>query len=370
MRKAFTATPRIWLVLIFLGTTLAACVPLEAADVPAAVSSPIALPPTATLTAGLAASPTPSPAFTAGPAAESTPAPNSTTRPTPPLVLSPTVTAGPTAAAVDSPTVAETRTSAPVVTRIPLYTYRIIHTYPHDREAYTQGLLFTDGVLYESTGLVGASSLRKVALETGEVLQFYAVPEPYFGEGLTLFGDRLIQLTWKSQTGFVYDRESFALLGTFSYPTQGWGLTHDTQQLIMSDGSATLHFLDPWTFEELGQVQVYDDNGPVVRLNELEYIGGQIYANIYLTDLVARIDPESGRVTAWIDLAGLLQPEDLDPPVNVLNGIAYDAQGERLFVTGKLWPKLFEIELVPQPKSYLPFIHGLPDGEPAALATR
>jgi glutamine cyclotransferase len=271
---------------------------------------------------------------------------------------------------MDSPTLGETHTPAPAVTATPRYTYQIIHTYPHDREAYTQGLIFVEGVLYESTGLWGASTLRKVALETGEVLQIYSLPDQYFGEGLTLFGDRLIQLTWQSQIGFVYDRDSFALLGTFSYPTQGWGLTHDTQDLIMSDGSATLHFLDPHTFEERKQVQVYDENGLVARLNELEYIDGQVYANVYQTNRVARIDPQSGRVTAWIDLAGLLQPEDLNPPVDVLNGIAYDAPSDRLFVTGKLWPKLFEIELIPQAKSYLPFVQESPAVEPAALVTR
>jgi glutamine cyclotransferase len=330
------------LLLVLLATSLAACGAPQATDLPAATSSPSAVLPTLPPTSPQTATST----------------------------LAPTVPASPTAAPVDSPTFTETHTPAPAATTTPRYTYNIIHTYPHDREAYTQGLIFVDGIFYESTGLRGASTLRKVAVETGEVLQIYALPDQYFGEGLTLFGDRLIQLTWQSQIGFVYDRDSFALLDTFSYPTQGWGLTHDTQHLIMSDGSATLHFLDPQTFAERRQVQVYDENGPVARLNELEYIDGQVYANVYQTDRVARIDPQSGRISAWIDLAGLLQPEDLNPPVDVLNGIAYDPGGDRLFVTGKLWPKLFEIELVPQAKSYLPFVQESPASEPVTLAAR
>jgi glutamine cyclotransferase len=236
-----------------------------------------------------------------------------------------------------------------VVSAVPIYGYRIVNAYPHDPEAFTQGLVFQDGIFYEGTGLRGESTLRKVDLESGEVLQLYSLPPQYFGEGITIFGERAIQLTWQSGTGFVYDKESFEWLETFSYATEGWGITHDGMRLIMSDGTATLYFWDPETFEETGRVQVYDDNGPVVRLNELEYIQGQVYANIWLTDFVAIIDPQSGGVIAYIDLGGLLAPEDRARQVDVLNGIAYDAAGDRLFVTGKLWPKLFEIELVPPP---------------------
>jgi len=229
---------------------------------------------------------------------------------------------------------------------IPVYAYEVLRTYPHDRGAFTQGLLFAGGVLYESTGLYGRSSLRKVALETGEVLQMQELEPRFFGEGLTLFGGRLIQLTWLSQVGFVYDRDSLERLDQFTYLTDGWGLTHDGEKLIMSDGTSTLYFLDPETFEETGQLQVRDGDKLVPRLNELEYIDGEIFANLWLTDRIARIAPRTGQVTGWIDLTGLLGPEDRRPAVDVLNGIAYDPEKKRLFVTGKLWPKLFEIELV------------------------
>lgn len=244
-----------------------------------------------------------------------------------------------------------TRTATPPATSTPeptqFYTYRVVNEYPHDPNAWTQGLIYQNGVMYEGTGLYGRSSLRRVDLETGDVLQRYDLSDEYFGEGVTLFEDRLIQLTWKSRIGFVYDRDSFALLRDFHYPTEGWGITHDGQRLIMSDGSSTLYFRDPETFEKIGRVEVFDDNGPVVRLNELEYIQGEVYANVWQTDRIARIDPETGRVTAWIDLTGLLSPEDLRG-ADVLNGMAYDAGNDRLFVTGKLWPKLFQIELVPR----------------------
>jgi glutamine cyclotransferase len=177
-------------------------------------------------------------------------------------------------------------------------------------------------------------------------MQLHPLPPEYFGEGITIFGDRIIQLTWKARLGFVYDKDSFELLGTFRYPTEGWGMTHDGTALIMSDGSSTLRFLDPDTFEEIGQIQVFDDQGPVSMLNELEYVQGKVYANVWQTDLVAVIEPGTGQVSAWIDLQGLLEAEDYLQPVDVLNGIAYDADGERLFVTGKWWPKLFEIELL------------------------
>jgi glutamine cyclotransferase len=230
---------------------------------------------------------------------------------------------------------------------IPVYSYEIVNVYPHDRNAYTQGLVFEDGILYEGTGLRGQSTLRRVALETGAVLQLYALPAQFFGEGVTVFGDKIFQLTWQSNVGFVYDKHSFQLLQQFYYPTEGWGITHDGERLIMSDGTSTLHFLDPETLKEIGRIQVYDSGGPVVRLNELEYVQGEIYANVWQTDRIARIDPDTGQVIAWIELEGLLGPEDLSQPVDLLNGIAYDAQHERLFVTGKKWPELFEIKLIP-----------------------
>ena len=230
---------------------------------------------------------------------------------------------------------------------IPLYSYSIVNTYPHDRDAFTEGLVFDDGFLYEGTGLLGRSTLRRVELETGDVLQIRELPAEFFGEGITIYGDRIIQLTWQSHVGFVYDKDSFELLQEFDYPTEGWGITHDGTQLIMSDGTSTLHCLDPQTFEEIGQLAVSDNNGPVTRLNELEYVQGEVYANVWQTDRIARISPETGEVVGWVDLEGLLTAEDRSQPVDVLNGIAYDAEANRLFVTGKLWPKLFEIELIP-----------------------
>jgi glutamine cyclotransferase len=192
-------------------------------------------------------------------------------------------------------------------------------------------------------------------LESGEVLQVHHLANNLFGEGITIFGDTIYQLTWQAGIGFLYERSSFTQLDTFQYPTEGWGITHDGERLIMSDGTATLRFWDPDTLEVLGSVQVYDETGPVVRLNELEYVQGEVYANIWLTNRIARIDPTSGQVLGWIDLTGLLPPEDR-PGANVLNGIAYDADTDRLFVTGKLWPKLFEIRLVGPNKVYLNFI--------------
>lgn len=240
----------------------------------------------------------------------------------------------------------------------PVYTYSIVHVYPHDPGAFTQGLVYDQGVLYEGTGLRGRSTLRRVELETGAILQLRALPDQYFGEGITLYRDELLQLTWKSNTGFVYDRDSMQLLGTFHYRTEGWGLTHDGQQLIMSDGTATLHFLDPETFERVGHITVHDGNMPVLRLNELEYVQGEIYANVWQTDLVARIDPGTGTVVSWIDLTGLLESGGYTEtrPIDVLNGIAYDVQNDRLFVTGKLWPKLYEIELLAPHQIFLPCV--------------
>ena len=232
------------------------------------------------------------------------------------------------------------------------YTYKILNSYPHDHEAFTQGLVFEDGYLYEGTGLRDRSTLRKVNLETGGVLQMHKLPDQYFGEGVTIYGDKIIQLTWQSNIGFVYDKDNFELLQEFNYTTEGWGITHDGTHLIMSDGTSTLHFLDPDTFEEIGRLEVFDNGTPVTRLNELEYIKGDIYANIWQTDRIAMISPETGNVTGWIDLEGLLSQEESSEGVNVLNGIAYDTVNDRLFVTGKLWPKLFEIELEPNEKVF------------------
>ncbi|MCI2429892.1 glutaminyl-peptide cyclotransferase [Candidatus Acetothermia bacterium] len=230
--------------------------------------------------------------------------------------------------------------------QIPVYGYKIVKTYPHDPYAFTQGLVYENGVLYEGTGLYGQSTLRMVELETGQVLKLRRLDPRYFGEGITIWKNRIVQLTWQEKTGFVYDKASFDLLKEFSYTTEGWGITHDGQKLIMSDGSAHLYFLDPETFQEIGRLTVTENDKPVVRLNELEFIKGVIYANIWQTDRIAVISLETGRVEAWIDLAGLLKPENRKGSEDVLNGIAYDAQGDRFFVTGKLWPKLFHIELM------------------------
>ena len=230
----------------------------------------------------------------------------------------------------------------------PIYTYKIVNTYLHDQKAFTEGLVFEDGYLYEGTGIKGESTLRKVDLETGEVLKVYHLPTQFFGEGVTIWEDTLIQLTWQSRIGFVYDKESFLLLREFTYPTEGWGITHDGKHLIMSDGTSTLYFLNPETFEEVRRIEVRDAGRLVTHLNELEYIQGEVYANVWLTNRIARISPETGRVVGWIDLEGLLSTEDRLQPVDVLNGIAYDATHDRLFVTGKYWPKLFEIKLEDQ----------------------
>lgn len=226
-------------------------------------------------------------------------------------------------------------------------TYEVIQAYPHDPRSFTQGLVYEDGGFYESAGLYGQSSLRKVDLETGEVLQQVGLSESYFAEGLTDWEDKLIQLTWREHSGFVYDKESFSQVGAFEYATEGWGLTQDGERLIMSDGTATLTFLDPVTFEVLDTITVMDQGEAVVNLNELEWIWGQVFANIWQTDDVVRIDPETGEVLGWIDLSGLLPEEERGPDTNVLNGIAFDPDDNRLFVTGKLWPKLYEIRLVP-----------------------
>lgn len=225
--------------------------------------------------------------------------------------------------------------------------YRVVAEFPHDRGAYTQGLEIVDGVMFEGTGIKGESTLRRVDRLTGAVLQSTPLDEMYFGEGITIFGDRIFQLTWRNETCFARNPATFAIEQTFAYPTEGWGLTHDDERLIMSDGTSTLYFRDPATFAEIGRVRVVEGVIPVTHLNELEYIDGEVYANVWQTDDIVRIDPATGNVTGRIRLAGILPPEDRDGSENVLNGIAYDRDAGKLYVTGKRWPKLFEIELVP-----------------------
>jgi len=227
-------------------------------------------------------------------------------------------------------------------------TYRVVNDYPHDPQAFTQGLVYVNGRIYESTGLNGRSTLRMEDLTTGRAQQIVNLPSKYFGEGLTDWGSTLIQLTWQAHVAFVYDMFSFRLLHTFHYTGEGWGLTHDGRNLILSDGTDTLRYYDPATFREVRSLIVRDHGSPVTQLNELEYIHGQIYANIWHSNRIARISPATGRVLGWIDLSGLLPERERSSPEAVLNGIAYDAGHDRLFVTGKLWPKLFEIQVVPE----------------------
>jgi glutaminyl-peptide cyclotransferase len=229
----------------------------------------------------------------------------------------------------------------------PVSGYRVINEYPHDHEAYTQGLVIDNGELFEGTGLNGRSSLRRVDLQTGSILQETELSEDYFGEGIAIVRNRIYQLTWQENTCFVYDRESFELIREFAYESEGWGLTHDGKELIMSDGTNRITYRDPETFEETRHIDITDGNQPVINLNELEYINGEIWANVYMTDYVARIDPETGRVVGWIDFSGLLsEHERRQYSVDVLNGIAQDPDSGNIYVTGKLWPTMFEIELV------------------------
>lgn len=229
---------------------------------------------------------------------------------------------------------------------VPVYTYNIVHAYPHDPQAFTQGLVFDEGFFYEGTGGYGKSSIRKVNQSTGAVLKLRNLSNEYFGEGVTVLGNDLIQVTWRSCRGFVYDKESFEIKRVFSYPTEGWGVTTDGVRIIMSDGTSILHFLDPKTFQITGHLSVADSNGPVTMLNELEYVDGTVYANIWGTPRIAVISPFTGLVEAWIDLQGLWKQVREEAEVDVLNGIAFDPGRKRLFVTGKLWPEVFEIELV------------------------
>ncbi len=229
------------------------------------------------------------------------------------------------------------------------YGYKVIRTYPHDPQAFTQGLVYEDGVLYEGTGLYGQSSLTKRGLESGNVLKRERLPRRYFGEGITIFRDKIFQLTWQSQTGFVYDKTTFRLLKEFKYPGEGWGLTHDGKQLIMSDGTATLRFLDPNTLAETRRVTVRDNGRDIVALNELEFIHGRVFANIWGTDSIVVIDPATGQVTGWLDLTYLWPLSDRPSEEFVLNGIAFLPKSNHLLITGKCWPKLYEIELTPKP---------------------
>ena len=230
------------------------------------------------------------------------------------------------------------------------YAYQIVKVFPHDREAYTQGLQYHQGFLYEGTGLNGRSSLRKVQLETGKVLRSIPLSAEFFGEGIAVIGDEIAQLTWRHGVGFVYGLDDFRLRRKFSYSGEGWGLATNGREIFMSDGTADIRVLDPRTFAEKSRFTVRDGGHPVTQLNELEWVEGEIYANVYQTERIARIAPRSGQVTGWIDMNGLLSPVIRSGSVDVLNGIAYDAAGKRLFVTGKLWPSVFQIRVVPKPR--------------------
>jgi glutaminyl-peptide cyclotransferase len=235
----------------------------------------------------------------------------------------------------------------PAGSRTPRYSYLVVHTYPHDPAAFTQGLEYRDGFLYEGTGLTGRSSIRRVAIDTGKVVQEHRIPPEYFGEGITLMGGTLFELTWKSQIGFVYDTATFQERRTFKYVGEGWGLTHDDSNVIMSDGTASLRFLDPNTLTERRRITVTDGGVAITNLNELESVQGEIWANVWQTDYIARVSPRDGHVVGWVNLKGLLGGPYASGSVDVLNGIAYDAEHDRIFVTGKLWPKLFEIKVKP-----------------------
>ncbi|MGE0407680.1 MAG: glutaminyl-peptide cyclotransferase [Amphiplicatus sp.] len=229
-----------------------------------------------------------------------------------------------------------------------IYNIEIVAEYPHDTRAFTQGLFFLDGSLYESTGMQGESSLRKVALKTGEVLKIERYADEIFGEGIAPFKDKIVAITWRSQLGFVFDRTSFKQVRQFTYPGEGWGITSDGKRLIMSDGTSALRFLDPRSLEETGRITVTHKGKPVDNLNELEWIDGEVYANVWRTDIIVRIDPESGAIVGVIDARPLRARLGGQAADEVLNGIAYDSRKRRLFLTGKYWPKLFEVKLVPR----------------------
>lgn len=232
----------------------------------------------------------------------------------------------------------------PPAESVPVLNVRVVKVFPHDPKAFTQGLEYYGGFLYESTGLKGHSSLRKVAIAEGHVLQSVSLAPEYFGEGLTIFGGKIYQLTWLSKTGFIYDLPSLRKTGEFHYQSEGWGLTHDEKSLILSDGSNQLQFIDPATFRVQRRLKVQAGREAVANLNELEYIHGLIYANIWHSPRIARIDLHTGQVTAWLDLEEISAKEQVEPEA-VLNGIAYDGDGDRLFVTGKDWAHLFQIKI-------------------------
>jgi glutaminyl-peptide cyclotransferase len=235
--------------------------------------------------------------------------------------------------------------------RPPHYTFEVVREFPHDPAAFTQGLAYRDGFLYEGTGLYGHSSVRKVRLETGEVVQRRDLPPEYFGEGVTLFKNEIVQLTWQTGIAFTYDATDFRLLQRFSYKGEGWGLTTDGRKLFMSDGTDVIRVFDPATFVEKRHLKVHDGATSIRQLNELEFVNGQIFANVWHSNRIARISPQTGAVVGWIDLEGLLSPVYRRDPEAVLNGIAYDPATKRLFVTGKLWPHVFAIRLIPKRKS-------------------
>jgi len=255
----------------------------------------------------------------------------------------------PAASAAPAVTSAAAPPSVPIAaapaTPVPEYTYQVVATFPHDSTAFTQGLVYLKGVLFETTGLNRRSSLRRVEYQTGRVLQKCDLPSQYFGEGMTIIGDRIFQITWQNQKGFVYNLSTFAVENEFTYTGEGWGLTTDGNVLILSDGTNQLRFLDPTTFKVLRTISVFHHGQPLRQLNELEYVRGEIYANVWQTNTVARIDPTTGQLLGTVDFSGLLTAEDYRLHPDVLNGIAYDATGDRLFITGKLWPKLFEVRL-------------------------
>jgi len=232
---------------------------------------------------------------------------------------------------------------------VPEYGATVVHRYPHDPQAFTEGLLYHDGFLYESTGRNGQSSIRKVVLRTGTIVQQKDLDPGYFGEGIVTWKDRLIQLTWKNQIGFIYDLATFQQRATFHYAGEGWALTQDSRHIIMSDGTSDLRLLDPDSMTEVGRIHVTCDGRPVHRINELEWVKGEIFANIWVTNFIVRIDPASGHIVGLIDLTDLVNSTVVVSGDNVLNGIAYDAKADRLFVTGKLWPALYQIKLSPQP---------------------